>query len=216
MLPSIARYSASPGIAARVLALFGVLLLVFYPLAVYAALAADRPGIAIALCAVSLALLAMAVPGRGRLVAIALLAAVVVIGFKSGFATGLSYAPPLVINVGLAAWFGLTLRANHEPMISRFARIERGTLAPDLVAYTRRLTLVWTLFFLAMAAVSATLSVLASPAPWAWFTSFGNWTCGAVLFFGEHLYRRRRFAHHPHASPMRVIALVRMQWRAPR
>ena len=216
MLPSIARYSASSGIAARVLAPIGVLLLVCYPLAVYVALAANRPGLAIAFCLLSLALLAMAAPRRFRPIATALLALVAFTGFVAGLGTELSYTPPVVINVGLAAWFGLTLRAGREPMISRFARIERGTLAPDLVAYTRRLTLVWTLFFLAMAAISAALSVLPSPAPWAWFTSFGNWACVAALFFGEHLYRRKRFAHYPHASPMRVIALVRTQWRVPR
>jgi uncharacterized membrane protein len=216
MLPSIARYSASPGFAARVLAPIGVLLLVCYPLAVYLALVANRPGLAVVLCALSFALLAMATPRRFRLVAIALLGLVAIVGFTAGLATGLSYAPPVVINLGLAAWFGLTLRASREPMISRFARIERGTLPPDLVAYTRRLTLAWTLFFLAMAAVSAALSMLPSPAPWAWFTSFGNWACVAALFFGEHLYRRKRFPHYPHASPMRVIALVRTQWRAPR
>lgn len=216
MLPSIARYSVSPGIAARVLALLGVLLLACYPFAVYFALAANRPGLAIALSMLSLAVLAMAVPRRWRLIAIALLTLVAVIGFATGLGIELSYAPPIVINLGFAAWFGLTLRAGREPMISRFARIERGTLAPDLVAYTRRLTLVWTLFFLAMAAISAALSALPSAAPWAWFTTFGNWICVAALFFVEHLYRRRRFAHHPHASPMKVIALLRTQWRVSR
>lgn len=216
MLPSIARYSVSPGIAARVLAPLGVLLLVGYPLAVYLALAASRPALAIALSMLSLALLAIIAPRRWRRAVIALFAVVALIALASGQGTQLSYLPPIVINLGLAAWFGVTLRAGNEPMISRFARIERGQLAPDLVAYTRRLTLVWALFFLAMAATSAVLAILPSPAPWAWFTSFGNWICVAALFFGEHLYRRRRFAHYPHVSPMQVIALVRAQWRAPR
>ena len=216
MLPSIARYSVLPGIAARVLALTGLLLLVCYPLAVAWALAANRRSLAIALCLVSLGLLCAAVPRRWRLVAIAVLTVVALVGFAAGWAIQLSYLSPIIINVGLAAWFGMTLRAGSEPMISRFARIERGQLAPDLAAYTRRLTLVWTLFFLAMAAVSAALSALPSAAPWAWFTTFGDWICVAALFFGEHIYRRRRFAHHPHTSPMRVIALVRTQWRVPR
>jgi uncharacterized membrane protein len=157
----------------------------------------------------------MAAPRRWRLVVIALLTVVALVGFAAGLAIQLSYLPPIVINVGLAAWFGLTLRPDREPMIGRFARVERGTLEPDLVSYTRRLTVVWTLFFLAMAAISAALAVLPSPAPWAWFTSFGNWACDAALFFGEHLYRRTRFAHYAHMSPMQLVALVRAQWRAP-
>jgi uncharacterized membrane protein len=216
MLPSIARYSVSPGAAARVLAPLGILLLVCYPLVVYVALAANRPGLAVALGTLSLALLAMAAPRRFRLVAMALLVLVAFMGFVAGMGTGLSYAPPVAINLGLAVWFGLTLRADREPMISRFARIERGALPPDLVAYTRRLTLAWTLFFLVMAGSSAALAALPSPVPWAWFTSFGNWACVAAMFFGEHIYRRKRLAHYAHASPMRVIALVRTQWRAQR
>jgi uncharacterized membrane protein len=215
MLPSIARYSGSPGIAVRVLVPLGVLLLVCYPLAVYFALAANRPGVAIALGVSSLALLAMATPRRWRLVAIALVTLVALAGFGAGLGAQLTYLAPVIINLGLAAWFGVTLRAGREPMISRFARIERGTLQPDLVTYTRQLTFVWTLFFVAMAAISAALAALPSPAPWAWFTSLGDWLCVAALFFGELVYRRKRFAHYPHASPMRVFALVRAQWRAP-
>src|SRR6266545_1484365 len=123
MLPSIARYSVSPGAAARVLAFLGVLLLVCYPLVVYVALAANRPGLAAALCVFSLALLAMAAPRRFRLLAMVLLVLVAFTGFVAGMGTELSYVPPVVINAGLAAWFGLTLRAGREPMISRFARI---------------------------------------------------------------------------------------------
>jgi uncharacterized membrane protein len=215
MSPSIARYSGSAGIAARVLVPLGVLFLVCYPLAVCVALAANLPAVAIALGVFSLALLAMATPRRWRLVAFALLTLVALAGFVAGQGAQLSYVAPVVINLGLAAWFGMTLRAGREPMISRFARIERGPLQPDLVTYTRQLTLVWTLFFGAMAAISAALAALPSPAPWAWFTSFGDWLCVAVLFFGELLYRHRRFAHYPHASPMRVFALVRAQWRPP-
>jgi uncharacterized membrane protein len=157
----------------------------------------------------------MAAPRRWRRVVIALLTIVAFVGFAAGLAIQLSYLPPIIINVGLAAWFGLTLRLGREPMISRFARVERGALEPDLVRYTRRLTVVWTLFFLAMAAISAALAALPSPAPWAWFTSFGNWACVTVLFFGEHFYRRIRFAHYAHMSPMQLVALVRAQWRAP-
>lgn len=215
MSPSIARFSGLPGIAARVLALSGILLVVCYPLAVYAALAADRAALAIVLAMLSLVLLAAAAPRRWRRAVIAVFVLIALIGVASGLPTRLTYLPPILINVGLAAWFGMTLRAGREPMISRFARVERGTLEPDLVAYTRRLTVAWTLFFLAMAAASSALAVLPSRAPWMWFTAFGNWLCVAALFFGEHVYRRKRFAQYAHASPMQLLALVRAQWRAP-
>ena len=121
--------------------------------------------------------------------------------------------PPVVINLGLAALFGATLARGQEPMISRFARMERGTLEPDLVRYTRSLTRLWTLFFVGMAALSVALAVFATIAAWQWFTLLGNWLCVAALFFGEYVYRRVRFAHYQHASPLRLMASIRKMWR---
>ena len=47
--------------------------------------------------------------------------------------------PPVIINLALAAWFGKTLGAGEEPIISWFARLARGDeLPPDLARFTRR------------------------------------------------------------------------------
>ena len=169
--------------------------------------------LAVAMALGSLALIAFAVPPPRRLAAIALVAGVAFVAVAAEQSVQLSFLPPVVINLMLAAWFGLTLRAGHEPIVSRIARIERGTLDENLTRYTRTLTVVWTALFVAMALVSAVLATRPSPTAWTWFTAVGNWVCVAMLFVGEYIYRRVRFWRYPHASPARVVALIRARWR---
>ena len=108
---------------------------------------------------------------------------------------------PVAINLALAAAFAWTLRSGSVPMVSRFAQRERGRLEPELVGYTRTLTIVWVAFFLAMAAVAAALSLAGWTLAWLAFALFGNYALVAALLVGEYLYRRRRYAHLRHASP---------------
>jgi uncharacterized membrane protein len=113
----------------------------------------------------------------------------------------LAYALPVAFNLCLAVMFAQTLRAGREPMIARFARAERGTLVPELAAYTRRLTWVWVAFFVAAAALAAALARWGSARAWIAFTSFGNYAAVATLFVGEYWWRRLRFTRYTHASP---------------
>lgn len=137
-------------------------------------------------------------PGRLALW-IAVLAAVAV---ATRFADPrLVHVLPVAINLALAAVFAWTLRPESVPMVSRFARRERGQLEPELVGYTRTLTVVWVVFFLAMAAVAATLSLAGWTVAWLAFALFGNYALVAALLVGEYLVRRRRFAHLRHAAP---------------
>ena len=94
-------------------------------------------------------------------------------------------------------------------MISWFARVERGGLAADLKVYTRCLTWIWVGFFLTMAVVSLVLAVTGPRMAWAWFTAVGNYLCVGMLFVGEYAYRRVRFSHYEHASPLRLLDIVR-------
>lgn len=128
----------------------------------------------------------------------------------------LAYALPVAINLGLAAAFAMTLRRGREPMIARFARAERGTLEPDLVVYTRRLTGVWVAFFVVAAAVAAALAAWGSARAWIAYTAVGNYVAVAALFVGEYFYRRRRFAHYRHATPRVLWAHVSEVLRAGR
>jgi len=123
--------------------------------------------------------------------------------------------PSLAINLGLACWFGRTLLRGREPIISMFARMERGTLEPDLALYTRRLTGVWVGFFVGAAVASAALAVLASPVAWGWFVAVANPLGVAALFLGEFAFRHWRFAQYRHASPVALLRIVASSWRRP-
>ena len=118
-------------------------------------------------------------------------------------------APPILINAALACLFGSTLLPGRDPFISRFARMEQGTLPADLARYTRRLTWIWTLLFTAMAATALALALFGSLAAWSTFTNVVTYTLVAVFFAGEHAYRRVRYRQYRHASLPDLVSNVR-------
>jgi uncharacterized membrane protein len=201
--------------AARFAALcFTAVLYSLYPLAVCVAIAAGRPRLALAATCVALGASFVATP-RWRRLGIAMLVAApfVVLSATADLAQPLVFLPPVALNLGLAALFARTLKRGREPLISTFARAERGTLEPDLARYTRRLTALWVAFFVGAAAVSALLALLATPALWGWFVAVGNHVAVALLFTGEYLFRRWRFPQYRHASPLALAAIVVARWR---
>src|SRR5664279_3711525 len=66
---------------------------------------------------------------------------------------------PVLVYCALFVLFASTLRPGRDPMISRFARIEQGELTAELRAYTRRLTVIWCVFFAGMAGLALGLAV---------------------------------------------------------
>jgi uncharacterized membrane protein len=103
-------------------------------------------------------------------------------------------------------------------MISWFARLVRGTEVPaDLARYARCSTVVWTAFFVSMAAVSAALAVLATPHTWSVFTNGIDYLLVGALFVGEYVFRRVRYGHHEHRPFADVVrTVVRAGKLAPR
>jgi uncharacterized membrane protein len=142
----------------------------------------------------------------------ALACALLAVGTSSAlwhFPEALLYVPPVVINAVLAAMFGATLAEGHEPVISRFARMEQGTLAPDLVRYTRMLTWIWTLLLATIALVAAALATWAPLPAWSFFANVLSYVLIGALFVGEYAYRRVRFRHYQHASLATLVRNVR-------
>ena len=121
----------------------------------------------------------------------------------------LLFIPPIVINLALAWLFGRTLVRGRVPLIARFAILEQGTLSAELVTYTRTLTWLWTLLFIAAAAVSLALGLAGHRDAWSQFTNFLNYVLVAALFLGEFVYRRLRFRNYRHHSPLQLLRNVR-------
>jgi uncharacterized membrane protein len=121
----------------------------------------------------------------------------------------LLFVPPLLINLALAWLFGRTLVRGRVPLIARFAIMEQGTLSAELVAYTRTLTWLWTLLFIAAAAVSLALALSGHRDAWSLFTNLLNYVLVAALFLGEFVYRRLRYRNYRHHSPLQLLRNVR-------
>ena len=97
----------------------------------------------------------------------------------------------VAIHAALAAVFGVTLLPGREALITALARSVHGRLTPDMAVYSRKVTLAWTVYFVAMAAVSIVLFAFAPFELWATFANFGTPLTMALLFVGEHLLRYR-------------------------
>lgn len=97
----------------------------------------------------------------------------------------------VAIHATLAIVFGLTLLPRREPLITALARRVHGSLTPEMAAYSRKVTLVWTLYFAAMGTVSVVLYAVAPFDVWATYANFGTPLSMALLFIGEHLLRYR-------------------------
>ena len=126
-----------------------------------------------------------------------------------GMAGILLGALPLAGNLLMAWHFGATLRRGHEPLITRYTRAELGRLPPEMAGYTRRLTGLWSAFFLAFAA--ANLLTLAGMGPSPGPSAVANIVLSALFFLGEHPVRRALF---PGLGPATPLSTLRAMWHA--
>jgi uncharacterized membrane protein len=189
---------------------FAIAVCCAYPLLNHLAAVLDEPRLA----ALGIALIAWALATGWLSTLAATLAAASVLALLLWLAARvpgmLLYAPPVAINLALLAFFARTLRAGREPLVSGFARIERGGALPsDLARYTLNLTRAWVAFFALMAAISITLAITGPVAAWSLFSNVLNYLLVALFFVLEYVYRRVRYRHHPHASPLQMIRLLR-------
>ncbi|MGB7542430.1 MAG: hypothetical protein WBM28_10490 [Burkholderiales bacterium] len=182
----------------------GILLLCAYPLLAHAEVSTGLVCLAWLAWLCLAALVYMATRGKWRAAACALMVGALLLTDVDA----LLRIPPVVINLVLAAWFGRSLLSGEEPVINWFARLERGELPPDLARYARRLTVIWTVFFVAMAAVAAALAAFATAEAWSLFANGINYVLVGLLFVGEYAYRRVRYRHYTHASLAQFVRIM--------
>lgn len=101
----------------------------------------------------------------------------------------LYFAQHAGIHLCLALGFGSTLRAGHTPLITTLASRVHRALTPDMVVYTRKLTLAWVIYFLAIALISVLLFGVAAFDTWAVFANLVTPCSMVAMFVGEHLFR---------------------------
>jgi uncharacterized membrane protein len=110
----------------------------------------------------------------------------------------LLYLIPVLINAALAVFFGRTLLAGKTPLITQFSILLRGKLVPGALGYTRRVTQLWTLFFVLLALESLLLALFAPLEIWSLFSNILNYLFALLLFTGEYFFRVKYLADLEH------------------
>lgn len=133
----------------------------------------------------------------------------------------LLYWQPVIIGA-LGGWlFGRTLVSGRVPLITRLARLARGELPPELLRYTRQVTLAWTLVFALLTLELLLLRLWATPTVWSLFANAINYLLIALFFVGEYAVRVVLFRHLEHpgfVSYLRTLnrpelrAVLRRPW----
>jgi uncharacterized membrane protein len=116
------------------------------------------------------------------------------------------------VHVALGTWFGSTLAAGRQPLISALASRLHGGLTPALAVYTRRVTVAWTAYFFGMAALSIEMFLAATFAHWSVLANLVTPVAIGTLFVGEYLLRYRL---HPEFERVTMASAVRA-WRTQR
>jgi uncharacterized membrane protein len=139
--------------------------------------------------------------------ALATAALVVQAGRGGGIAAETLYlGQHVTIHALLAFVFGSTLAAGREPLVSALARRVHGGLTPAMLAYSRKVNVAWTLYFVAMALVSIVVFATAPFAVWAAFANLVTPLAIVAMFVGEYLLRYRL---HPEFERATLAQAVR-------
>ena len=126
---------------------------------------------------------------------------------------GLSHA---TLNLFLLWLFGRTLFGGAEPLVSQISRHITGDVRPQIVAYTRLVTIAWCIYFALQVVISLLLYLFATLAAWSFFINVLNLPLLMLMFVGEKAYRTARFPDHPQTSILKVIEVYSRDFAAPR
>jgi uncharacterized membrane protein len=102
-------------------------------------------------------------------------------------------AVPAAVNGLFLLAFASTLRPSAMPMVERFARLELDAPSPAQLAWCRRWTQIWSVYFALNGLVCGLLAWLAPLRVWAVYCGLVAYVFSGALFAAEYLGRRRRF-----------------------
>jgi uncharacterized membrane protein len=114
---------------------------------------------------------------------------------------------PILINAALLGAFARTLRRGPS-MVERFARLGGERLGAEGIAYCRKVTIVWCVFFVLNGGVILWLALFGSLAQWTLYTGFVAYLLVGALLGLEVVYRAWRFGSDASA----VGRVVRRLW----
>jgi uncharacterized membrane protein len=111
--------------------------------------------------------------------------------------------------LGLAGLFGRSLLSGRTPLVTMMADRIHGPLTPRIRRYTRRVTMLWTLFALGQLATSALLMAFAPLRIWSLFVTGLDLPLVLLLFTGEFTYRCLRYPRNEVGSLGETIRVTR-------
>jgi uncharacterized membrane protein len=124
-----------------------------------------------------------------------------------GWSRQLMLLPPVLIPLSLMLFFARTLRSGSEPLVTQIARQMRdGDLPPELVRYTRHVTVLWVCLLAVLAAMAVVAAGLANRNLWSILTNVVTYAVLGVAFAVEYLFRRWHFRHLHHESVREFVS----------
>lgn len=124
-----------------------------------------------------------------RMVLIAIFGAVILVALTWGHQLGLKFYP-VMVNLGFLVLFAGSL-VSPPSIVERMARLREPNLSPEGVAYTLKVTWMWSGFFLINGTIAAFTAVWTSNEIWTLYNGFIAYLLIGFLAGGEWLVRRR-------------------------
>jgi uncharacterized membrane protein len=93
------------------------------------------------------------------------------------------------LQVVLFITFARTLKQGQQPLCTQFAKIIHGSLSPDLISYTRKVTIAWAVFFAIVSIISTWIFCFYPVKTWSIFSNFVYLPLVACMFIAEFLVR---------------------------
>ena len=124
-----------------------------------------------------------------RNLAVVTLLFVIVIAAIWGHSLSLKFYP-VMMSYGFLIVFGSSLFSTST-IVERFARFQDPDLSPKVIAYTRKVTWVWSFFFLVNGTIAAITAIWASNEVWTLYNGFIAYVLIGILAGGEWLIRQR-------------------------
>jgi uncharacterized membrane protein len=126
----------------------------------------------------------------------------------SGGGRPLLYLPSILIPAALCWFFGRTLAAGRQSLITQVALAARPATPDYLLRYSRRLTQLWTGIFAAMSSWDLALALFAPHAAWSAMANCGNYVVIGAAVGGEYLYRLLRYRAYDHPGFVEYLKIV--------
>ena len=187
------------GAGSRAFIAVGIALSAAFAVLAHAALVEGvSPAVGASLSVLPLALLALWAVRRSRhpeAIAVAVLAAGLAVWIGWGrlerHFPDVLFVEHAATHLFLAALFGRTLAGGREPLITTFARLVHGNLPPEVVRYTRSVTIAWTLLFAGLFTASCALYLAGERAAWSMLANFATPIAVGAMFAIEYVVRHR-------------------------